>query len=329
MTTAGRPTMESARGTDYRGGRMYVPSAHFCKRDATSFTQMKYRQPGQGTEDELLARDLVSELIEREAQAADKAAARSKVGLVIPDLKAIGAVPQQPRLQVGSSGSGGGGSCGGKGLDADDSGLEDSSDDDSDASDDENENNRKDGPEKEEGGVSCAAKVTGGTKGVKRSVREVSGGNDEEDDDDGKCGDNDSDEDEDSDDDDDDDDDDEETAELLAELEKIKKERAEEQARAKAAAEAKSEAEKDLAALVGNPLMAGDEEGEEGEGAGSNRNRNRNSEVRDSFTVTQKWYEDSVFKNQSRGEPDNKKKRFINDTVRNQFHLQFLKKYIT
>lgn len=271
--------MESARGTDYRGGRMYVPTTHFCVRDATSHTKLKYRQAGQGTEEELLDRDLVSELIERESQASEKEASRKRVGLVIPDIKAIGAPKPEEKSGIN--------------LDADDSDLESSSDEDDD------ENREK------------PSEKAINLKGVKREFTEMNKNEEDEKEEE--------EDDDDDDDDSDDDDSDEETAELLAELEKIKKERAEEQARAKAAAEAKSEEEKDMAALVGNPLMANDS-AEYGSGVG---------EVRDSFTVEQKWYEDSVFKNQSRGEPDNKKKRFINDTVRNQFHLQFLKKYIT
>lgn len=44
------------------------------------------------------------------------------------------------------------------------------------------------------------------------------------------------------------------------------------------------------------------------------------------FTV-KKWYEETIFKNQARDEPQYKK-RFINDTVRNDFHKRFLSKYI-
>jgi protein CWC15 len=40
-----------------------------------------------------------------------------------------------------------------------------------------------------------------------------------------------------------------------------------------------------------------------------------------------RWDEDVVFKNQSRGE-EKEKKRFINDTVRNDFHRKFLRRYI-
>jgi len=44
------------------------------------------------------------------------------------------------------------------------------------------------------------------------------------------------------------------------------------------------------------------------------------------FTVKRRWDDDVIFKNQAR-EPDNKK-RFINDTIRNDFHKKFLEKYI-
>ena len=40
-----------------------------------------------------------------------------------------------------------------------------------------------------------------------------------------------------------------------------------------------------------------------------------------------RWDDDVVFKNQSR-EPKKEARRFINDTVRNDFHRRFLSKYI-
>ncbi|GFH29268.1 protein CWC15 [Haematococcus lacustris] len=39
------------------------------------------------------------------------------------------------------------------------------------------------------------------------------------------------------------------------------------------------------------------------------------------------WDEDVVFKNQARNEPK-AQKRFINDTIRNDFHKRFLQRYI-
>ena len=46
-----------------------------------------------------------------------------------------------------------------------------------------------------------------------------------------------------------------------------------------------------------------------------------------SYSLKKRWYEETVFKNQSKTEPK-QKKRFINDTVRSDFHKKFLKKYI-
>jgi len=45
------------------------------------------------------------------------------------------------------------------------------------------------------------------------------------------------------------------------------------------------------------------------------------------YSLAKRWYEDSVFKNQAKTEPK-QKKRFINDTVRSDFHKRFLSKYI-
>ena len=46
-----------------------------------------------------------------------------------------------------------------------------------------------------------------------------------------------------------------------------------------------------------------------------------------SFEVKRRWDDDVVFKNQSRGEPK-AQKRFINDTIRNDFHRKFLNRYV-
>ncbi|GAB5035934.1 pre-mrna-splicing factor [Nannochloropsis oceanica] len=112
-----------------------------------------------------------------------------------------------------------------------------------------------------------------------------------------------------SDDSDDDDDDDDEDL-LRLELEKIKQER--EEARRKQEDEDKAEAarmkedEINAAALKGNPLLAS--------GTGSAQ-------------IKRKWNDDVVFKNQSRGETE-KKKKFVNDTIRNPFHKAFLQRYM-
>ncbi|CAM9094337.1 unnamed protein product [Hapterophycus canaliculatus] len=46
-----------------------------------------------------------------------------------------------------------------------------------------------------------------------------------------------------------------------------------------------------------------------------------------SSQVKRRWNDDVVFKGQARTEPETKK-RFVNDTIRNDFHRRFLTKYI-
>lgn len=104
---------------------------------------------------------------------------------------------------------------------------------------------------------------------------------------------------------DDSDSDDEEALLLELELQKIKKERAEQKQR-EAEEEAKREAAENLEGAVrGNPLLAPS-------GGGG---------------LSRRWDDDVVFKNQARDEPK-LKKRFVNDTIRNDFHRRFMQKYI-
>jgi protein CWC15 len=91
-----------------------------------------------------------------------------------------------------------------------------------------------------------------------------------------------------------------ETAELMRELDKIKREREE----AKLAEAAKAEQEM----LISNPLI----------------NLTNDSE----FNVKRRWDDDVVFKNQAKGVDDKQRKRFINDTTRSDFHRKFIDKYI-
>lgn len=113
-------------------------------------------------------------------------------------------------------------------------------------------------------------------------------------------------------------DDDSETSddeeELLArELERIREERAKEAA-LKAQIEAE-EAEKRerVEALGGNPLLQGKLAGAFGADT--------------TFAVKRRWDDDVVFKNQSRTERK-QPRRFINDTIRSDFHRRFLERYM-
>lgn len=105
--------------------------------------------------------------------------------------------------------------------------------------------------------------------------------------------------------DDDEDDDEDDTEALLAELERIKKERAEEKLRQEQQQAAEELKAKEEQLLKGNPLL--------------------NNPT--SFGAKRRWDDDVVFKNQARGETKTPK-RFINDTVRNDFHRRFLQKYM-
>ncbi|KAJ1692872.1 hypothetical protein LUZ63_009570 [Rhynchospora breviuscula] len=111
----------------------------------------------------------------------------------------------------------------------------------------------------------------------------------------------------DEDDDDEDDDDDDDTEALMAELERIKKERAEEKLRKEREEQEEELKAKEAELMRGNPLI------------------NINNST--SFSVKRRWDDDVVFKNQARGETKTPK-RFINDTIRSDFHRKFLQRYM-
>ena len=100
----------------------------------------------------------------------------------------------------------------------------------------------------------------------------------------------------------DDDDEEDETAALMRELEKIKKERAEAKAKEEQERVAQEEEQREIDVARGNPLL------------------NKND-----FAMKRRWDDDVVFKNQARGTEDrNKKKEFINDMLRSDFHKKFM-----
>lgn len=94
----------------------------------------------------------------------------------------------------------------------------------------------------------------------------------------------------------------------MRELEKIKKERAEAKAKEERERAAEEEEQREIDVARGNPLL------------------NKND-----FTMKRRWDDDVVFKNQARGTEDrNKKKEFINDMLRSDFHKKFMvSSYIT
>ncbi|KAI9139122.1 Pre-mRNA-splicing factor Cwf15/Cwc15 [Paraphysoderma sedebokerense] len=108
----------------------------------------------------------------------------------------------------------------------------------------------------------------------------------------------------------DEDDDEDETALLLKELEKIKKERTEEKERIEREKAELEEEQKAKEIAQGNPLL----------------NVNTSAGVTD-FSVKRRWDDDVVFKNQARLD-EKPQKRFVNDTLRSDFHRKFISKYI-
>lgn len=216
MTTAARPTFEPARGGGGRGEKdLSALSKQYSSRDLPGHTKLKYRQPGQGTAEELKNKDFRRELEERERisshEREGKRASRDSASNT-----------KKPRLDQLPSTN----------LDADDPLDED---DESDESEEEN------------------------------------------------------------------------TAELMAELNRIRKERAQEEAKKEAERKLQEERIRTETILGGNPLLTG-----------------KPSE----FKVKKRWDDDVVFKNCSREEPDRKEKPFINDTLRSEFHKKFMEKYV-
>jgi len=111
-----------------------------------------------------------------------------------------------------------------------------------------------------------------------------------------------------------DDDDDDDEAELLAELDRIRKERQEEAARKAAEENKQLEAAEMNEMLTGNPLLA-------------DKLKSSNGHAQGSFALKRRWDDDVIFRNQARSEPK-KQRRFINDTLRSDFHRRFLERYI-
>ncbi|KAF2180826.1 Cwf15/Cwc15 cell cycle control protein [Zopfia rhizophila CBS 207.26] len=104
---------------------------------------------------------------------------------------------------------------------------------------------------------------------------------------------------------DDEDDEEDETAALMRELEKIKRERAEAKAKEEAEQAAQEQEQREFDIARGNPLLNPKD-----------------------FNMKRRWDDDVVFKNQARGTEDKKKKEFINDMLRSDFHKKFMNKYV-
>ncbi|GAA5828200.1 hypothetical protein JCM11251_002633 [Rhodosporidiobolus azoricus] len=128
-------------------------------------------------------------------------------------------------------------------------------------------------------------------------------------------------EDEDDDDDDSDDDSEDETAELLRELEKIKKERAEEKARQDAEREASEQVSREEEIATGNPLLNLQA------AMGHSPAPSSISSSTAGFGVKRRWDDDVIFRNQA---PVDAKKdaSFQNDLLRSAYHKSFMKRFV-
>jgi len=108
--------------------------------------------------------------------------------------------------------------------------------------------------------------------------------------------------------------DDDETAALMAELQKIKREKAVEEKEKDEKRKIEEERIRMENILTGNPLLR-----DKYAAAGSEKS---------DLKVKRRWDDDVVFKNCARAEPDKTEKTFINDSLRSEFHRKFMDKYI-
>eukprot|EP00892_Ulva_mutabilis_P000573 jgi/Ulvmu1/10516/UM064_0054.1 len=107
------------------------------------------------------------------------------------------------------------------------------------------------------------------------------------------------------------DDSDDEMEALQAELAKIRAEKEAEKKKAAAEAAAKADEEAKAELIKNNPILR----------------KELGIDDEPTFQIKRRWDDDVVFKNQARTEPK-RQKRFINDTVRSDFHKRFLDRYI-
>lgn len=111
------------------------------------------------------------------------------------------------------------------------------------------------------------------------------------------------------------------TAELLRELEKIKRERAEEKSRQEAQQTAQHVADREAQIATANPLLnLAAALGQDSTGI--------NTTAPGTFSVKRRWDDDLIFKNQAMSSRKNEGGRFVNDLLRTEFHKKFMTKFI-
>lgn len=117
------------------------------------------------------------------------------------------------------------------------------------------------------------------------------------------------------------DDDEDETAELLRELEKIKRERAEEREKIEREKAASDYVSREEEIATGNPLL----NLQSALNIPGSPSPSISSTGSSSFGIKRRWDDDVIFKNQARGTSETPKKEFVNDLLRSEFHKRFMK----
>ncbi|KAF9450109.1 Cwf15/Cwc15 cell cycle control protein [Macrolepiota fuliginosa MF-IS2] len=117
------------------------------------------------------------------------------------------------------------------------------------------------------------------------------------------------------------DDEEDETAELLRELEKIKRERAEEQARKDKEQSDQDAATREAEIAIANPLL-------NLAAALGQTPAGLNTTTPGTFSVKKRWDDDLIFKNQAMSTKDKPQGQFVNDLLRTEFHKKFMSKFI-
>jgi protein CWC15 len=117
-----------------------------------------------------------------------------------------------------------------------------------------------------------------------------------------------------------DEDEEDDTAELLRELEKIKRERAEEKARLDQEQSAKAAASRETDIATANPLL--------NLAAALGQAPGVNTTVPGTFQVKKRWDDDLIFKNQAMDQRTQGQGNFVNDLLRTEFHRKFMAKFI-
>ncbi|VDC07911.1 unnamed protein product [Peniophora sp. CBMAI 1063] len=122
------------------------------------------------------------------------------------------------------------------------------------------------------------------------------------------------------DDEDDSDDEEDETAELLRELEKIKRERAAEKERQEREASQSAQADREQEIATANPLL--------NLAAALGTPQGVNTNQKGTFAVKKRWDDDHIFKNQAMNEKDKSQNGFVNDLLRTEFHKKFMSRFV-